>query len=65
MKRWLKEPLLHFVLLGAALFALDALLGGRTARAGEDEIVVSRGRVENLTALFAKTRLGLAPGNAD
>ena len=55
MKRLLKEPLLHFVLLGAALFALSALRGERTARAGDDEIVVSRGRIENLAALFAKT----------
>lgn len=55
MKSLLKEPLLHFLLLGAALFAFDALRGGRTARAGAAEIVVSEGRVENLAALFAKT----------
>ncbi len=55
MKRWLKEPLLHFVLLGAAIFALDAALSGDAARAGDDRIVVSAGRVENLTALFTKT----------
>ena len=55
MKRWLKEPLLHFVLLGAAFFAYDAVRSERTARARDDEIVVSRGRIENLAALFAKT----------
>ncbi len=55
MRHFIREPLLHFVLLGAALFALDALMGRRTAPAGGDEIVVSRGRIENLAALFAKT----------
>lgn len=28
-KRWLREPLLHFVLLGAALFAIDQVLASR------------------------------------
>jgi len=55
VKRWLKEPLLHFVLLGAAIFALDAAWSGGEARAGDDRIVVSAGRVENLAALFTKT----------
>ena len=55
MKALLRESLLHFVLLGAALFAFDALWSGRSVRAGAAEIVVSEGRVENLAALFAKT----------
>ena len=55
MRRLIREPLLHFLLLGAVLFAIDALWSGRTARAGDDEIVVSAGRIENLAALFAKT----------
>ena len=55
MRRIIREPLLHFILLGAAIFAIDALGSGRSARAGEDVIVVSEGRVENLAALFAKT----------
>ena len=55
MRRWLREPLLHFVLLGAGLFALDALLRERTVEAGGGDIVVSQGRIENLAALFAKT----------
>lgn len=53
MKRWLKEPLVHFVALGALFFALNAYLGGRPARAGE--IVVPQGRIENIAALFHKT----------
>ena len=55
MKSFLKEPLLHFLLLGAALFAFDALRGERAARAGDDLILVSRARIENLAALYAKT----------
>lgn len=55
MKRFLKEPLLHFVLLGAAFFAADALRNGRTAQASAGQIFVPLGRVENLAALFVKT----------
>ena len=55
MSRLLKEPPLHFVLLGALLFALDASLRERTASASAGEIVVSQGRIENLAGLFAKT----------
>ncbi|MEE8469584.1 MAG: peptidylprolyl isomerase, partial [Planctomycetota bacterium] len=43
------------VLLGAALFAIHATLSERTTQAGAGTIVVSEGRIENLSALFAKT----------
>ena len=36
MKRLLAEPLLHFLLLGGALFAPTGSLRGRTSRAGQD-----------------------------
>jgi len=55
MKGVLKEPLLHFVLLGGAFFAIDAQLSERTTQAGAGTIVVSQGRIENLAALFGKT----------
>jgi parvulin-like peptidyl-prolyl isomerase len=55
MKRILREPFLHFVLLGILVFAVDATLRQRSAEAGGGEIVVTQGRVENLAALFAKT----------
>jgi len=54
-KRWTREPLLHFILLGSLLFALDAFLREREVEAGAGDIVVSEGRIENLAALFAKT----------
>lgn len=53
MKRLLKEPLLHFALLGAVLF----LVYGRmrpTSAAGADEIVVSSGQVEHLAVGFSR-----------
>jgi len=59
VSRWLREPLLHFVLLGAALFALNELVAKDPVNAGnadEATIVVTPGRIENLAALFAKTR---------
>jgi len=53
LRRALREPLLHFLLLGAALFALYQLAGGGRAPAGE--ITVTEGRIRNLTATFART----------
>ena len=52
MKRLLREPLLHFLLIGAALFALHA----RVAAPGRDRtaIVVTRGEVEQLANGFEK-----------
>ncbi len=54
MRRLLREPLLHFLLLGAAIFAVYSWLAGGEGRA-PDEIVVSAGRIEHLAALFART----------
>jgi hypothetical protein len=54
MGRLLREPLLHFLVLGAALFALHrAVVGPGDARA--DEIVVTRGRAAALAQGFAQT----------
>ena len=55
MKRLLREPFLHFVLLGVLVFAVDAYLRQRSTDAGGGEIVVTQGRIENLAALFART----------
>lgn len=55
LRRFLREPFLHFVLLGALVFAGDAFLRERSAQPGGGEIVVTQGRVENLAALFART----------
>jgi hypothetical protein len=53
MKRILKEPLLHFLLLGAVLFAAYGVL----SRGGASEpgrIVVTPGKIENLQASFSR-----------
>ncbi|MHC5113974.1 MAG: peptidyl-prolyl cis-trans isomerase [Planctomycetota bacterium] len=55
MKRLLKEPLLHFVLLGAALFVAFSVVSARMDRPDDDEIVVSAGKIEHLAALFGRT----------
>ena len=55
MKRLIREPLLHFILLGAALFAISSLRSDSTTEAMGGQVVISAGRIENLTALFVKT----------
>jgi hypothetical protein len=54
MKRILTEPLLHFLLLGAALFAALSVASER-GRMPDEAIVVSAGKIEHLAALFART----------
>lgn len=52
VNRWLKEPLIHFLLLGGLIFALYNELSEQTA---EDEIFISRGQQENLLNTFSRT----------
>ena len=51
---WLREPLVHFLLIGAALFLLFHFLSGGRSEAPR-EIVVGEARVEALAENFAKT----------
>jgi hypothetical protein len=53
MKRFLREPLVHFLAIGAALFLFFAWKGGAGASSGR--IVVTRARLESLAAGFART----------
>jgi hypothetical protein len=55
VKRILKEPLLHFLLLGAALFMAYGLMSEPGSSAAPGKIVVTVGQVEHLAAGFAKT----------
>ena len=50
----LREPLLHFVVLGAGLFLLFGVVG-ESADERPDRIVVSAAKVENLAELFERT----------
>ena len=54
MKRLLTEPLLHFLVLGAALFGLFNLVGKKETEQPA-AIVVSAARIENLANGFART----------
>jgi hypothetical protein len=54
LQRILREPLLHFVVLGAGMFVLFALVGG-PAEEGPKRIAVSTAKVENLAGLFERT----------
>jgi hypothetical protein len=68
---WLREPLLHFVVLGGLLFAIDHLIVGRTDdprsivvgaevdREASDLFKASRGRVPNGEELAALRRVWL------
>jgi hypothetical protein len=55
VKRILKEPLLHFLLLGAALFMAYGLMSEPGSSGAPGDIVVTEGQVEHLVAGFSKT----------
>jgi hypothetical protein len=55
MKRLLREPLLHFLLLGAGLFLAYGLRQRSAGGADPGEILVTRGQIEHLALGFAKT----------
>lgn len=62
IRRLLREPLLHFLLLGALLFVVYGWLN-RAGLAAPDEIVVSRSQVEGLVMQFE--RVWQRPPTAD
>jgi len=51
--QWSREPLLHFLLLGLGLFLLHGWVG-RSASAEGGTIVISRGRIEQLSIGFQR-----------
>jgi hypothetical protein len=53
MKKLLREPLVHFLLLGAGLF-LAFLVGERTG-SEPGKIIVTQGQIESLAIGFART----------
>ena len=55
LARIVREPMVHFLLIGAAIFALSARFGGDQQTAPRDRIVVTDGRVQQLAQIFAKT----------
>ena len=55
MTRFFREPLLHFLLIGAGLFLLFNVLNDGPAGDGNNQVVVSAGRIEQLENIFTKT----------
>ena len=55
LSRLLREPLVHFVLIGAAVFAVYAFLADGDEAETRDRILVTEGRVMQLAQIFAKT----------
>jgi hypothetical protein len=55
LARLVREPLVHFLVLGAGLFLLFAVVGGEDP--ASRRIVVGPGTVQNLAALFERTWL--------
>ena len=53
LRTWFREPLLHFLVAGAAIFLLYRLVGG--GEEGPREIVVSEAQIESLAEGFART----------
>ena len=52
--RLFKEPLLHFVIIGAALFVLYTIMNPESMTS-EKRIVVDDGRITNMVAVFERT----------
>ena len=53
MSKWLKEPLIHFLLIGVLIFVAYDNLSGKGSQ--PDEIFISRGQQENLLNTFSRT----------
>jgi hypothetical protein len=55
LSKIIREPLVHFVIIGAAVFGLYALMAGDGREGAKDKIVVTEGRVQQLAQVFIKT----------
>ena len=53
MSKWLKEPLIHFLILGGLVFLSYDWIAGKGS--APDEIYISRGQQENLLNTFSRT----------
>ena len=50
----LREPLLHFLLIGAAIFAVSSAVEDEAAPVGNNRVLVTAGDIEQLTVLWQK-----------
>jgi PPIC-type PPIASE domain len=51
IRRWLREPLVHFLVLGALLFAASHWSGGTVS----NRIVITPGQIDSMVATFGRT----------
>ena len=56
MNKWLKEPLLHFLLIGSILLGVYALVNPDDPSFSDNRIVISSGDIERLSANWSKGR---------
>ena len=56
MTRIIREPLLHFLLLGAGLFLAFSLMPGTSGGGEPGKIVVTQGQLASMMATFSSTR---------
>jgi hypothetical protein len=62
MSNWAREPLLHFLLLGALLFAIDHFVAGRT---GDPRVIVVSAAVDAQARQLFKTSRGREPNDEE
>ena len=53
MKKFFKEPLLHFIVLGALIYVASMTWGNIDDQ--QQNIVISQGKIRHLATLFMKT----------
>jgi hypothetical protein len=53
-KDWLREPLVHFLGIGALVFVLYGLVSGRSPPTASDRIEVTRGQIQRLEDAWAQ-----------
>ncbi len=54
MKKWHKEPLLHFLIIGALIFVLFSIVNKEESALSENKIVVTAAEIERLSANWSK-----------
>ncbi len=54
MKKWHKEPLLHFVIIGAVIFVVFSIVNKEEAAVNGNKIVVSSAEIERLSDNWSK-----------
>ncbi len=57
VSRLIREPLVHFLLLGAAVFALSRLVGPESGSRHADTILVTQGNIDRMIETFTRTWL--------